>query len=675
MPARPRARRRWRGWRSAGGLAAGFLAGCGPDFPELRDQLASGEVRAPLPALATLEATGPTAPFVQRAATLTSTLPQLEALATAEGPMLRASVEQALAAGDVRQAAARLGVAAEAGLDDLDELSGAVEAAARSAEPTTRHQGLAALAELWESRSAAQAHRLHQDAVVAAIHARYTSAHVADVRASQAGITRSGVEGLLRRVDREYVVAVDWTAAVRGAATRLGALQQAPEAQQTWPGLRDVVFTGGVAPDLDAALAHLDAAARTGERAGLPIEVVHDEWVRGALGSLDPWTRAVWPAELAAWSAGHAGVHEGVGLVLVAGPDASVVVDHPLPGTPAWSSGVHQDDRVEAISDATGSIRIDQLPADRRLAFVQAALRGPADTEVRLEVRAPGANRPRTLHLIRGPVVTETVEGWARDPEDNRWQPLRADGVAYVRISRFKPTTEAAFDALLDPHLDDIEAVVLDLRGNPGGDVNSAVQIADRFVADGWLAELSGRVLPDTGPDVDPTTGAPLAEWNQAIPGHALEGVPVAVLVDDETASAAEVLAGALQERAGAVVVGRATWGKGLAQALRTAEDGSYGVQYTNVVWTLPSGRRLSRRLDGGGIEPDVALHLGPASRYQLGRDRADRSALRVHADGTPLRVEVPNARDDLPPLDADPAVLAAELVLLARRAQKPDTI
>ena len=92
-----------------------------------------------------------------------------------------------------------------------------------------------------------------------------------------------------------------------------------------------------------------------------------------------------------------------------------------------------------------------------------------------------------------------------------------------------------------------------------------------------WPAELSGRVEPDTGPDIDPETGRKLIPWNHAVPGHALEGVPVVVLVDAETASAAEILAGLLQERAGAVVLGAPTWGKGLAQALRAEPAGGSG--------------------------------------------------------------------------------------------------
>ena len=659
--------------RLCGGLLCVWAVGCGPDPTLLRDRLATGDLDTTLPELVTLDVAGPAGELVSPSRAFLQVLPQLDALTQAEGPMLRGSVDEALAAGDLVAAATRLAVAAEAGVDDLDAVSRPIETAARKSDPATTHRVLAALAEVWAEQSAAQAHRLRQDATLAAIHARYDPAFLQATRAGQEGLSRAAAVSLLERVDREYVVPVDWTAAAQGAATRLGALRQSEGARSTWPGLSDAVFTGGVASDVAAAVNLLDASVRVGSTAGVPEAVVLDEWVAGALGSLDPWTRAVWPAEIASWSEGHAGVHVGVGLLVAQGPDGTVLVDHPLPGAPAWTTDLHQDDRIEAMADATGAVRLADIPAEQRLSFVQAALRGPIDTEVRLEVRSPGAESTRVVHLIRGPVVAETVEGWARDPTDNRWQPMRDNGLAYVRVSRFKPTTEAAFDALLDPHLDHIRGVVLDLRGNPGGDVNSAVQLADRFVADGWLADLSGRVLPDTGPDVDPTTGAPLAEWNQAIPGHALEGVPVAVLVDEQTASAAEVLAGALQERAGAVVVGRPTWGKGLAQALRTADDGSYAVQFTNVVWTLPSGRRLSRRMDGGGITPDVSLPLGPASRYQLSRHRTERSALRVHADGTPLRVEVPNARADLPPLDADPAVLAAELVLLARLTQESD--
>jgi len=660
------------------GLVLSWLlfSACGPSPERLRARLADGDLTVVVD-IGKTSPDGPLSALVPLAHRWQALQPDLATLAAAEGPLLIDAVEESITAADWSQAAARLGTLRQAGAVDpatLVSLSDRIERSARAAPPTVTHPVLSTLAEVW-SDDAARSRRLRQDAVLEAVEARYDSEHFAAVRASQRGITLAAAEALLRRLDRAYVVSVDWTIALQQAATRLGALAATKSAHTPWPKLAQTTFTGGTAADVDAAINGLQRAIALGEQAELPAEVIIDEWVTGALGSLDPWTRAVWPAELASWSEGHAGVYPGVGLELVEHADGEVRVDRPLPNTPAWRADIRQDDLLVAMSDDTGSVRLSDLAPDRRLPVARAALRGPMDSAVRLELDRSGVG-PVAVELRRAGVVEETVEGWQRTEDDNQWQvlvspPSEAHGIAHVRIPRFKPTTEAAFDALLDPHLDDIYGVVLDLRGNPGGDVNSAVQIADRFVADGWLAQLDGRLLPDTGPDVDPKTGAELAEWNRAIPGHALEGVAVAVLVDDDTASAAEVLAGALQERANAVVLGSATWGKGRAQALRTADDGSHGVQFTNVVWTLPSGRRLDRDLDGG-ITPAIDLPLGPASRYQLAQQRLNRTALKVHRDGTPLRQPVPSLRPGLPPLRDDPAVLAAELVLRARLMAPP---
>jgi len=284
-------------------------------------------------------------------------------------------------------------------------------------------------------------------------------------------------------------------------------------------------------------------------------------------------------------------------------------------------------------------------------------------------------------------VVRETVQGWERDAT-NAWSPWldRGAGLAYVRIEVFRAATPADLDALLAPAQDELRAVVLDLRGDPGGDVNAAVRVADRFVATGTLARISGRVLPDTGPDTDPETGEALAEWNDALPGGALESLPVVVLVDGETASAAEVVAGALQQLAQAVVVGSPTWGKGYAQALRVAPDGSYAVQLTNLVWTLPEGQRLAhvglgqggqgaegQGAEGqGGIQPRIRLPAAsPGEAFRTGWLRAERGALRVHADGSPMQPVGTPPRPDLPALAEDPAVLAGEMAARALLIQR----
>jgi carboxyl-terminal processing protease len=326
----------------------------------------------------------------------------------------------------------------------------------------------------------------------------------------------------------------------------------------------------------------------------------------------------------------------------------------------AWSSGVHQGDvvlRVDALilADVDGD----------RLAAAEAALRGPVGSEVTLLLQR-GERDPFDLTLTRAPIVIETVSGYQRRA-DASWDPWldEDDGLAYLRIDAFKPSTEAAFDALTLPIRDRLQGVVLDLRGNPGGDIASAVQIADRFVADGWLIEVSGRVMPESGALFDAPEGETLAEWNEAAPGHDLEGVPVVVLVDTGTASAAELLAGALQGRADAWVVGAPTWGKGRTQALRAELEFPYAVQYTNLVWTLPGGQALDRDL-GGGIRPDVHIALSVGEQYLARRLAHKRDAVRHHADGSPMSHKDLGRRYDLPDLDVDPGILAATLVMRA---------
>jgi C-terminal processing protease CtpA/Prc len=146
-----------------------------------------------------------------------------------------------------------------------------------------------------------------------------------------------------------------------------------------------------------------------------------------------------------------------------------------------------------------------------------------------------------------------------------------------------------------------------------------------------------------------------------AVPGHALEGVPIVVLVDRETASAAELLAGALRERAGATLVGERTYGKGLSQALESDPKAGVSWQVTQSAWTLPSGAKLETV--GGvrrGLAPDVEVALTTAERFQVRGMRAEREALRSHQDSSPVPSRAIGVRADLPRLSADPQLEAA---------------
>ncbi len=443
------------------------------------------------------------------------------------------------------------------------------------------------------------------------------------------GVTLAHGQAVLDGVRREYVEVPDEAALACGARERLGWIREAAGA----PGTPVCPLAcEGVRPE---------AVIRAAIACGVPEPAAVAGGVEGALAALDPYTRPVWPAEIAAWTQHHAGVVVGVGLSLLDGPEGTVVVERPELGGPAWSADVRQGDLVVQVGDK----RVADLPRPRASA-VSAALGGSEGTAVRVLLQRGGAP-PHEVVLERKATPEATVHGWRRGA-GNVWQlsPPDQAGVVVVRISAFRPSTDEAFDALLQSMTP--RAVVLDLRGNAGGDVMAAANIADRFIASGVVADLVGRTIAPQS----------LAEgevaWNTALPGHALEGVPVAVLVDRDSASAAELLAGALQERAGALLVGERTVGKGRSQALRADDDVGVAWQVTTGRWVLPSGRSVEE------LSPDVVVRLSPAERFATRVRRDQREHLVAHADGTPLRYVGAVQRPDLPPLSADPQLQAA---------------
>ena len=148
--------------------------------------------------------------------------------------------------------------------------------------------------------------------------------------------------------------------------------------------------------------------------------------------------------------------------------------------TPAWESGVRQGDQLLSVRDERGTISLADYPAARRIELAEAALQGADGTTVTITTQRRDEDSPRRLSLVRGPVKLQTLFGHHREA-DNRWNRWlsEADGLAYVRIRTFRDYTEEDFDDFTAPLLAELRGLVLDLRGNPGGDVNAAVQIGE----------------------------------------------------------------------------------------------------------------------------------------------------------------------------------------------------
>ena len=295
----------------------------------------------------------------------------------------------------------------------------------------------------------------------------------------------------------------------------------------------------------------------------------------------------------------------GVGLELKTDDrDGTLVVHAPLPNSPAWRAGMLAGETIRAIDGKdTRGMRVQDAVK---------ALRGTPGTSVAVLVGAPtdasgsdeAATPPRLLTLVRERVRTESVLGDRRHADGSwDWFVEGEPGTALVRVTGFGDHTLEDLDRALGA----IAAarprgLLLDLRGNPGGLLAVAVATCDRFLDDGVIVSTQGR-----GEGPGPQT-VELRDVRRATKGSVLAGVPIAVLVDGLTASAAEVVAACLQDHGRAVVVGSRTFGKGTVQSILPLSDGKSLVKLTTSEYLRPSSANIHRRPDDvdWGVTPDA---------------------------------------------------------------------
>ena len=295
--------------------------------------------------------------------------------------------------------------------------------------------------------------------------------------------------------------------------------------------------------------------------------------VRGLLFDLDPHSAYLEKADAEQFDEQTRGSYDGVGVELQQLPDGTLRVIAPLDDSPAARARLRSGDRIVAIDGRM--LKTGQNDAS-------APLRGKAGTKVVVRVLREGLREPFDVTLVRETIRTTSVRSRLLEP-----------GLGYLRISSFQASTAADFNRQLDALQQDapLRGLLLDLRSNPGGLLIGAVQIADELLESGGIVSTRGReTIGDSRFD--------------ATPGDRLHGAPLVVLVDAGSASAAEVLAGALHDNKRARVVGSRTFGKGSVQTLLPLDNGD-SIKLTTARYYTPSGHSIQAR----GIEPDVVLH------------------------------------------------------------------
>ena len=324
----------------------------------------------------------------------------------------------------------------------------------------------------------------------------------------------------------------------------------------------------------------------------------------------------------------------------------------PLEDSPAWNAGVMAGDTVLEI-DGTDTL---DMPINDAIKL----LKGPAGTDVTIRVRHASGEEV-DITITRDRIEVQTVRGFDRDAEHRYAFWLDAEKkIGYVRLTQFSERTADEFTQVLRELKDQgMQALVLDLRFNPGGLLEAAVQISDLFLDEGeTIVSVRGRVVPE---QVFKATSKTL-----------LPDLPIVVLANPFSASASEIVAGALADNERALFVGERTFGKGSVQQIKMLDGGQGALKITNAYYYLPSGRNIHRRdkAEGEpwGVDPTEGAYVpldaeGRRAMLEARRDRDVVDADNGSADGPAVTPQF--LREQL----KDPQLAAALEALLGRGA------
>ncbi|MGD2105740.1 MAG: S41 family peptidase [Anaerolineae bacterium] len=303
--------------------------------------------------------------------------------------------------------------------------------------------------------------------------------------------------------------------------------------------------------------------------------------IRGMLDTLgDKYTAFIEPDVAAVLEEDATGEFEGIGAFVDLDEDGKLRIVDTFEGGPAARAGLQPEDRVIAVDG-------ESLVGDPLYEAI-GKIRGPANSEVTLTVEREESPEPFTVTLTRARLEIPVVEREMRD-----------DGIGYIRLYEFSATAtdslEEGLEALLE---EDPKGIVLDLRQNPGGWLDQAIDVSDLFLGDKLVA-------------VERFSDGREREF-EARAGDIAEEVPLVVLVNNGSASASEIVAGALQDHERAVLVGTSTFGKGSVQRPFNLSDGSE-LRVTVALWFTPDDQRIQ----GQGLIPDIEVPWPEADRQQ----------------------------------------------------------
>lgn len=321
--------------------------------------------------------------------------------------------------------------------------------------------------------------------------------------------------------------------------------------------------------------------------------------VRAMVEALDdPYTVYLSPQDLEPFDKQVRGTFSGIGAEVDIQNNHLRIVT-PLDDSPAWKAGVMAGDIVLEVDGESLAEVFAEIDSDaRKLREAVKRLQGPEGSKVVVKVRH-ASGQEAEVEITRAQITVQTVRGWRRNGE-GQWDYMLdpASGIGYVRLSQFtEKTTEDLQAALEMLKKQEVKGLILDMRFNPGGLLEAAVQVSDLFLEGGKrIVSVRGRNVPERVQfSTDPGT---------------FKDLPLVILANQASASAAEVVTGALLDNQRAQFIGTRTFGKGSVQQIRPLEDGAGALKITNAYYYLPSGRNIHRRKDKDewGVDPQAGF-------------------------------------------------------------------
>jgi carboxyl-terminal processing protease len=335
------------------------------------------------------------------------------------------------------------------------------------------------------------------------------------------------------------------------------------------------------------------------ETAKIPETILISQFSDAALSALDPYTVMVWPQETKEFERLMTNEFSGIG-VEISKQKGMLTVNSLLPDTPAYEAGLDAGDVIEAVDGVAAK--------DMPLTCAVKNITGPAGTKVKLTIKHPGEEKPEEITITRATIVVPTIYGWQRTLE-GKWRYMidEENKIGYVQITSFSEKTADDLEkALKTLEADGMKGLILDLRFNSGGLLNSATDVADKFISKGLIVSTRPRHLFWT--------------YISATREGTHPDYPLVILINSGSASASEIVAGALADKAHnrAILVGERTHGKGSVQQISARPGSNAKLKFTMAYYHLPSGQRVESQEEmkkqgrkDWGVAPQIEVKMG----------------------------------------------------------------